>query len=263
MKGLLILSMQRSGTNWLGAISNQTKQTGNSEEWLSFDKLEKPAKSFIAESFYQHVIQRGSTENGYFSVKIFPHHLRQCSDTYNFDFIRKCVSQHDTKIIFLHRENQHAQAISLIKARQTGKWRSTTNSRKSRRNVSLEYDFKALCQAYFFIGRSNSFWRSYLSLNALPFEEFTYESLMNDPSPFANSVTRHFDVPPIESFDTKETIQRDDLSAQWHKQFLHDISAHGIHPEAYQPLQPRRGITNAARVVLGLPTTMHRRSLRA
>ncbi len=71
-KGVLILSVGRSGTNWLKSISDATGRMGHTGEWLGFEKLEKPWQADSAQSYYDHIIQRASTPNARFSIKIFP-----------------------------------------------------------------------------------------------------------------------------------------------------------------------------------------------
>ncbi len=251
MKGIVVLTMGRSGSTWLGRISNNTGVMGNNEEWLGFEHLEHPLFRYSANRYYDEIMRHARSNNQRFSIKIFPRHLRQSQDRFGFDFIRKCMAAHEVKIVLLHRQDRLGQAVSLVRARQTGKWNSGSNTGKARRNIRAEYDFRSLCQAYFHIGRGYDFWRSYLGVHGLAAQKFTYEALMQDPSSYFEAMATHLQVPPPETYETGITIQRDATSAAWRARFSEDFARDGLHPDALRPPQPDPGIGNAVRLLLG------------
>ena len=256
MKGILLLSMARSGTNWLNSISNKTGEMGKNGEWLGFEKLKKGRKKYTGDTYYDQIMQNATTPNERFAVKIFPRHLRQSFDFYNVDFIQKCATEHDVKFILLSRSDRVAQAISLVRARQTGYWTAGAKKNAEQKKPTAGYCFKSICQAYFHIGRGYDFWRSYLDINSYPYEEFIYESLTKDPSPYFQSVADHLGVPAPTDFQTKLKVQRDTTTQEWRERFMEDFSSQHIHPDTYQPLQPERGFSNAMRVLRGKPISM-------
>jgi len=257
-KGVLILSMPRAGSNWLGSLTNATGLMGHSQEWLDFGHLKGAKGETGRGALFRRTLQSASTENGRFAVKIFPRQLLQVIDEYNLDFIRRCRRQNDVKLVLLHREDRIAQAVSLVRAMQTGKWTTTTDTQKSRQNTEAHYSFKTLCQAYFHIGRGYAFWESYLTLNELSFESFSYETLHKNPEPYFECLASHMGVATPESQESTLEIQRDSLSTEWQAKFKQEIKERGIPAIAYQQKQPEPSLGNAIKVLRGKPAKITR-----
>jgi len=247
LKGTLMLSMPRSGTNWLKSIGDATGRMGATDEWLGFETLDKPPRAYTAQSYYDRIVQQASTANGRFAVKIFPHHVRQARQTYNFDFIQKCVQENDVKLYLITREDRLGQAISRLKATQTQTWTEGTG----RSNAVIRYNFRKLCSFYFEAGRGYDFWRSYLAINGYQYEAFTYEELLPNPAPFFESAAAHLGVAPPESYESSLKIQRDSVTEVWRQRFLDDIATQGIHPDTYDLPQPDASLSNALKVFAG------------
>jgi len=251
-KGLILLSMPRSGSSWLASLSNATGRMGVADEWLDFAHLTPPKGPKGRPLLNEKTLQSASTENGHFAVKIFPRQLLQVIDEYEFDFIRRAMREHDTKLVLLERTDRKAQAISLVRAMQTGQWRVDQPAAKD-----ANYNFGALAQAYFHICRGYDFWRSYLALQGFTFQNFTYEDMCKNPTPYLESVCAHFGEPMPEGNSAYE-IQRDPQSADWRAQFEADLKQYGIPASAYQQTQPEGGLGNALNVLRGKPTKIGR-----
>jgi len=252
-KGVIILSVGRSGTNWLKTIGDATGEMGISSEWLGFEFLKKPWQQYSAQSYYDHVMQSASTPNGRFSLKIFPRHLRHTQACFGFDFIRKCVQEHDVKFYLLTRDDRLGQAISRLKAKQSRSWSDTGGDVSDAQKRRIRYNFRLLCRHYFDIGNSYDFWRSYLAINPYSFEAFSYEALLPNPAPFFESTAKHLGVPPPESFASPLKIQRDALTENWRQRFEDDIKTQGIHPDTYNLPQPDATIANALKILSHKP----------
>jgi len=257
-KGVLVLSMPRAGTNWLASITNASGVMGNTQEWLDYGHLNGPKGKAGRGPLYKRTMKAASTENGRFAVKLFPRQLLQVLDEYNLDFIRRCRRENDVKLILLERADKVAQAISLVRAMQTGKWSTATDTRRSRQNSEVKYNFSALCQAYFHIERGYGFWHAYLALNALPFETFTYETLLKDPAPYLETISNHMEVKTPDALTSALEIQRDGLSDEWKNRFANDIKTRGIPASAYQQKQPEPTFGNALKVWRGKPAKITR-----
>jgi len=251
-KGLIILSMPRSGSRWLASLTNATGTMGLTDEWLDFSHLTPPKGPKGRPALNAKTLQSASTANGHFGVKIFPRQLLQVIDEYKFDFIRRARREHDTKLILLERTDKKAQAISLVRAVQTGQWRSGQTAAKS-----PQYNFGALAQAYFHICRGYEFWRSYLALQNFPHQCFTYEELCQNPEPFLAAAAAHFEV-PLPKGESAHEIQRDQLSDDWRAHFDSDLATHGIPASAYEQKQPERGWGSALNVLRGKPAKITR-----
>lgn len=252
-KGIITLSLGRSGTSWLKSISNATERMGDTREWLSFKRLEKPLRTFNAQSYYDHIMQRCITPNGRFSLKVFPHHLRNVHARFSFDFIRQCAQDHDVKFYLVTREDRLGQAISMLKAQQSDAWADKGIPVSTQQKRKIRYNFRRLCRIYFELGQGYDFWRSYLGINKYDYEAFTYETLLPNPAPYFESTAKHLGVSPPESYESSLSIQRDSLTKSWRQRFHDDIENEGIHPEIYALQQPQASMSNALKVLTGRP----------
>lgn len=251
-KGLLILSMPRAGSNWLASLSNSNGAMGIADEWLDFSHLTAPKGPAGRPQLNAQTLASAATPNGNFAVKIFPRQLLQVIDEYEFDFIRRAHREHKPLIILLERKDRIAQAISLVRAMQTGQWTGTDPAHKKPR-----YNFGAISQAYFHICRGYDFWETYLSLQGFQHEKFTYEALQENTQPYLETLASHFNHPMPEVHSTLH-IQRDPLSKAWRAQFDEDLKNHGIPSSTYQQKQPEPGFRSAVKVLRGKPAKISR-----
>jgi len=251
-KGLILLSMPRSGSSWLASLTNATGTMGKADEWLDFAHLTPPKGPKGRPHLNAKTLQSASTENGHFAVKIFPRQLLQVIDEYEFDFIRRAMREYDTKLVFLEREDRKAQAISLVRAMQTGQWRADQPAKKE-----AKYNFGAVAQAYFHINRGYGFWQSYLALQGFPYAHFSYENTAADPTPYLETVSQHFGEPlPVTHSQLK--AQSDSTSVEWRARFEQDLETFGIPASAYRQKQPEKGLGNALNVLRGKPAKINR-----
>lgn len=223
MKGYLILSEVRCGTNWVGSMADNTGLMGVSGEWLAWHKTKNPIQKFDGPGFFDHVIQASSTPNQRFAIKIFPDHIHRINQIYNYDFIRKCRQTHPVKIIQLQRRDRISQAVSFARSTQTRQWRSDLPKEKE-----AVYDFPLICRAYFGAGRSNAFWQDYLAINNIEHETYYYEDLLTSIDKYRKSLTGFLDVEESIEWQTELQIQRDSVSQEWCDRFREDVDKHGM-----------------------------------
>ncbi|MBL1434665.1 MAG: hypothetical protein COB08_000490 [Rhodobacteraceae bacterium] len=252
-KGYIVLSMGRSGTTWLKSINNATGRMGITDEWLGFETLGKPLRTYNAQSYYEQVMQRASTPNGRFSMKIFPRHLRLAQAQFGFDFIKKCAQENDVKFFLVTREDRFGQAISALKAQQSRSWVDDGGTMLDHRRRKIRYNFRKLCELYFEIGSGYNFWRSYLGINSLDYESFVYETLLPNPAPFFESAAKHLGVAQPESYESPMVIQRNAETEEWRQRFQEDIATQGVHPDTYNVQQPDANLLNALKVLAQKP----------
>ena len=218
MKGYIMLSEGRSGSNWLGSMANTTKKLGHMTEWLGKEYHDKNIDQYTVDEFVGMVMGKAVSENGRFAIKIFPRHIHYVNSRLGFDFIKKCIAEHETKVIFLTRRDTFAQAISFVRGIQTRQW----TSRKEKQGRE-EYDFDALCRAYFYVSRSNQYWDAYLGVNEMDHERFVYEDLLSDPTPLLELIATALDVQEKLEWNTDLKIQRDGKSKEWLDRFREDV----------------------------------------
>ncbi|WP_018240159.1 Stf0 family sulfotransferase [Ensifer sp. BR816] len=217
MRGYLLLTEARSGSNWLGSLINSSRNMGQSSEWLSPKIHRLDMNSLSWDEFFAEVIRKSSTENGNFGLKIFPNHLFITREFYGIDFIQYCLSMHDVTLVFLRREDTLRQAISYARARQTRSFAAHIEGR-----AEPQYDFEEIARCFFYIRDSYCFWQSYLELTGTKSTEFVYEDLVQDPSPFVSCVAEHLQVASQGKLRTSMAVQRDALTDEWIARFNED-----------------------------------------
>ncbi len=223
MKGYIMLSEGRSGSTWLGSLANSTRRMGHLDEWLGEEHHDREIATLTPQELVAEVMKRATTENGRFAVKLFPRHLHHVHLNLGFDFIRRCMQEHETSLVLLTREDRLAQAISFVRGIQTSQWTSCEAKRGTE-----EYDFAAIGRAYFYISRSYDFWDAYLGVNQYPHQRFTYEQLLGDPGPFLHAVQEALGVEGELEFKTDLKIQRDDKTLEWRQRFLDDVKKRDV-----------------------------------
>jgi LPS sulfotransferase NodH len=235
MKGYILLSEARSGSSWLCSIANATGEMGKATEALGRKFLGASPNRFSPEEFFGFAVERSSTANGRFGMKIFPKHLKWAQSQFGFDFIAKCQAEHDVKVVLFRRSDRIAQAISLHRARITSQW--TSNKPQVR---EPKYNFEEICSAYFQIAESETFWRSYCELRQLEVETFFYEDLRADPSPYLTALAAHLDVSRPAEISSELRVQRDKTTDQWRWQFEEDARSRSVFVAGReQPTAPR------------------------
>lgn len=223
MRGYLLLSEARSGSNWLGTLAESTGEMGHLEEWFLPQRLGTDLHTLSWPAFIDRVFQGSSTLNGRFAVKIFPNQLQAASRHFGLDFIAETCKTHETAVIFLHRRDRIRQAISLARARSTQQWRSGYENQGV-----AKYDFLDICACYSQIEQSNGYWRSYLDLSGLHYKEFVYEDLLADHSSYFKHLSDVLDVPISRPLETALRIQRDDTTEDWLQRFRTELGSRNI-----------------------------------
>lgn len=225
---------------------------GRSEEWLDPGRLGfKPLKYDALEKA---AIQKGSTENGRFAIKLFPRHLLWSKEKFGKDFLFEIRGKHDLGLILLERRDRLQQAVSFYRASISGLW----TSRQKGAQAPLPYDFAGICQAYFQIEQSYAFWRAYLSLSELDFRQFFYEDLQQDPKPYLEAMADLMEVPVPETTPVSELrIQRDNLTEEWTTRFREDAASRAA-IEAFEDMPVPRTLGNLTRFALKRPLVRKR-----
>ena len=242
MKGFLVLTEARSGSNWLGSITNNTGQMGRSGEWLDCLNSDIRPSDYSPSEFFNLVIDKGRSGNDRFGVRVFPWHLHWVQHQCGFDFVAECLKRHETKLLLLYREDRMRQAISYARGVMTSQW----TSRIAKKGPEV-YNFKDICRAYFHIERSFAFWRAYLTMHGHSYAEFAYEDLLSDPTPYIRTLADQLEVETPTELRTDLKIQRDELTEKWIRQFRTDLASHNVMESAGLPKLPSRTPANLLR----------------
>lgn len=247
VKGVAVLTEARSGSNWLGSLTNATGIMGCSAEWLKPAYLGSEQRAYGA--LEEAVLRQASTENGRFAIKVFPRQLAWAKGRCGKDFLLEVGKQYELGFITLERRDRLRQAISFYRASVSRSW----TSRHKGRDVAVPYSFAGISRAFFQIEQSYAFWRAYLELSQLPCRAFVYEDLLADPQPYLEAVAELLDVPAPASMPVSRfAVQRDELTEDWVMRFRQEAQKKGA-TEAIEDTPVPRTLDNFARIALKRP----------
>ena len=259
MQALIILTQMRSGSSWLGNMLENTKVAGSPREWLNEQILKTGATG--EDIHFNKIIEAGQSENGFFSVKIFPQHLRIVHKKYGYDFIQKCMNTFDTKFLFLERRDRLRQAISAMRATQSSEWSRGKLFRKERGEEL--YKFSTICKYIYYLEESNSFWKAYSYCRQIDSMNTTYEDILDNRRQFMKTLLDYLNlsdrVGVLDSLNSTITekiqfkVQRDKITEDWVERFIADSKTKDAIEGAIVGEVFPRNIRNILRLLQGKP----------
>lgn len=121
------------------------------------------------------------------------------------------------RFVYLCRDDIVAQAVSLLRAEQTGVWHDPVPAPRAEPGHDAQFDFDQVHQRVQLLEQHNSAWREWFS--AVGVEPFAvrYEELAVDPA----GITRRaldflgLDLPPGRELAVRHRRLADELSARW------------------------------------------------
>lgn len=247
-RGTLILTEGRSGSNWLGSLTNATGVLGNSEEWFARWAWPKELKNAPRGTYIDAMVAKASTSNSYFCAKIFPAHLHYFNVIYGQDLVHNLLEHFDCNVLMLDRRDRMRQAVSYVRGIQTEQWRSTGAAKRE-----ATYDAMMIARCFFLVSRSYEFWRTYTSIRGIEVTHFTYEDLVSAPDPYVKSIAEHAGETVDDIPKSSLKIQRDEVTEYWLDRFQKDLPTLNIAAASTPQRQPRPDLSNLGRLVTGRP----------
>lgn len=123
------------------------------------------------------------------------------------------------RLIILERRDMVAQAVSLFRARLSGRYHSP---QKERRAVTLEdYDRETIATDLQIIEQVNRNLAEFARLSKRPCLRFVYEDICADPTGFVRAACDHLELPVSADIDSDVRVEilRDDINAAWVERF--------------------------------------------
>lgn len=241
MRGVIVLTEARSGSNWVGSLARNAG-LGNSGEWLDPKQSGLDPSKMNFEEYLRGILEIGSRESSGFFVKVFPGHLFATHRYFKKDFIREVCQRHDTKLLILTRRDRLRQAISFTRGLQTRQWTSRSNTQQE-----PSYDFDRISRLYFQIGRSYDFWESYVEMYGYPADRFVYEDLVKGPSPFIASVAEAMGARTPDVPKSELRVQRDQTTEEWVTHFREELTNRDCLDNLTPSRLPARNFSNLRR----------------
>jgi LPS sulfotransferase NodH len=235
-RGYLICSSPRSGSTYLAELLASTGMLGVPREYFNaLDRWGRPDKGRPEDphALLDRVLTKGATPNGIYGLKSHADHFAAVAAV--IDPMRMLPN---LKLVRIRRQDILAQAISWMRAQQTGQFRADSHPKYAPR-----YDAPAIRRLIALLAEQAAAWDRILAASGCVPLEIEYERLVEDPQREVDRVARLMGVPspvPIDPARVKLTVQRDELSAAWRHRFLAETGDEFRHLAAMAtpPLRP-------------------------
>jgi len=216
MKGYVVCTTARTGSTLLCEAAIRTGVLGRPFEFFNPSRTRDdhwPAYTPDIQQQIAHITEFGSTPNGVYGLKVLP---------YQFDLVQY-YHWADVlpllQFVYLERRDLLAQAISYVRAEQTGVWNQHDPVQGKQ-----EFNLEAIQQAIKLILRQKNRWEMYFSVNDIAPLRLYYEDIHEDILP---SLCRIGDALRVRIPDTvaQQQLQaidpqRDHITADWRESFL-------------------------------------------
>jgi LPS sulfotransferase NodH len=238
----LICATPRTGSSLLCGLLDSTGVAGHPESWFRRqDELEFAARWGIADAsegtfgysdYFRAAVAAGSTANGAFAARIMwgtmdevtahlasvhPGHTGSAAGLLSAAFGR-------TRFVYLRRGDVVAQAVSLLRAEQTGVWFETADERQEAA-AEPGFDFGQVRDLVRQIENENAAWEGWFTTEGIQPYRVLYEELDDDPVGIASGVLGFLglDLPAGREITARHKRLADELNARWVESYrLHE-----------------------------------------
>lgn len=213
----LVCTHPRSGSNYFCQLLNSTGRLGHPAEYFHAGHLKSLGMSADdardMRRQMDHFHGSMATPNGVLAAKMF---------WFDFQRLAKMGLANvfkDYEFVFLERRDKLGQAISIRKARLTGKLTSEMHLP----SVAVDFDFEDIRLRLLRLIRAENSWRAFFQENAIRPVHCVYEVLVGNPQAAVDSVAQAVGLRDVASVDAARItlrIQRDASSAAWRERFM-------------------------------------------
>jgi LPS sulfotransferase NodH len=230
----LICATPRTGSSLLCGLLDSTGVAGHPESWFRRqDERELAARWGIADpangafdyaSYFHAAAAAGSTANGVFAARImwgtmaevtahlapvYSGHAESAVGLLSAAFGR-------TRFVYLRRGEVVAQAVSLLRAEQTGVWFETADERQEP-TAGPGFDFGQVRDLVRQIENENTAWEAWFTAARIQPFRVLYEELDVNPVGIASGVLSFLglDLPPGREITVRHKRLADELNTRW------------------------------------------------
>lgn len=215
VRGYVICSQPRSGTNLLCQLLESTGRLGRPQDYFNGAGLRARGRSdypLDREAQWAAILTEGCTPNGVYGLKMFCERFEQAAAT------RWPERLPSLQYVFLERRDLLGRALSEVRAIQTGQFRA-----KAIAKGSPYYDPYRIRRQLQIGMRDHARWKLYFTRNGIVPLNLCYEDVVLAPQGAADSVARlvGLDEPVrIDEAAVTLAVQRDALTEDWRARFL-------------------------------------------
>lgn len=215
--GYVVCAVARSGSGYLCQLLSSTGVLGRPAEYFNTAgrrRYYSPDYPSDPNEQIEAVLRIGSTPNGIYGVKIFPDQFNAMAP---YRWTQRLPS---LKYIQLVRNDLLGQAISLLRAEQTGRWKSSDAGSSQPR-----YDRRRIWRNMARLAEAEARWRVFFARNAIAPLKLCYETVVKDPQGAVDEVAEFVGLEhsaPIDRGKVDVAMLRDAASESWRRRFLEE-----------------------------------------
>lgn len=244
----IICTSPRSGSTLLCKLLGATAVAGNPRsyfhrgsigDWLAYLKLDlDPSLPEIdhLEAIFAEALKQGRSQTDLFGLRLQGHSFEQFRDRLTLlhpavatdrDRIEATIGR--TLFIHLTRLDKVEQAISYVKAQQTGLWhKAPDGSELERLSAPTEpvYDAATICKAHDTFTGYDDAWKAWFADQNIDPLRLTYEALSADPIASLQQILLHLSLDPASAqYILPGTAKlADEMSRSWADRFLAELN---------------------------------------
>lgn len=255
LDGYIICGTPRSGSTLLCDLLESTTRCGTpnsyfdprfipewAEEWGLPAVTPQEAPSLDVPSFdtayLEAAIEVGKASSEIFALRLMRETLESLSATLHLIYPgqpsdkARLEKAFGSRLLYLHlsRADKLAQAISYIKAEQTGLWHQAPDGSEIERLSPPQdphYDFNRIAQEVAKLEAYDKAWNSWFEAQGIAPLRLSYESLAADPAQMLLQVCEALGVeaPPDDEIKPGVAKLADDISLDWMRRYRQDLAA--------------------------------------
>ncbi len=243
----IICGTPRTGSTLLCDLLASTKRAGNPDSyygrkflawWAEQWNLPSPdtmsARDYAIE-YLKTAIKVGKGGTDIFGLRLMRENLGELSDILDQIYPglasdRAQLEKAFGNILYLHlsREDKLAQAISLIKAEQTGLWHVAPDGTEIERLAppkDPEYDFDRIRRELAELESYDTAWNSWFAKQRIEPLRIGYETLSADPAATLARICAALGIPAPKADDVKPGVAKlsDAISRDWMRRYQSDL----------------------------------------
>jgi LPS sulfotransferase NodH len=230
--GYAICAEERSGSNLLCHHLESTGVLGRPSEAFKYAAAVARLRRAGPSGPFDH-LKPATTANGIYGFKLFSGHFDFISGT---DWLERLPG---LCFVYLERRDLLGQAISLVKAAQTGSYRASMKPL-----AEPAYDRGAIAFALQRLTLAQARWKMFFATNDLRPVLLTYGEVCEDPPAAVRAIAERLgiDVAGIASSAPAMRVQRDAGSDAWRERFVEEAgSLRGLPPLGFSALRHSGG----------------------
>ena len=217
----MICSQPRSGSSLLCELLANTLHAGMPAEYLRPDRVTMLKRRWGVETLDEYLralVERKTSPNGVFGLKA--HWGQYAAIQADPDQAAVFAGRFpDLRFIHVRREDHLRQAVSLVRALQTGSWSTVTGPE----TAPAVFDREDIARKMARVQQDEAAWEQLFERTGIASHRIAYEELANAPEQTARGVLEFLGVelPPDLLFDAPlMQRQADDLSEEWVARYL-------------------------------------------